>query len=197
MDYYNQKAQNLLEIYQSVDPSSLHSNWSKHLPHKPELALDVGSGSGRDAIWLAKKGWEIVAVEPAVELANLGRKYTEGYKVSWINDRLPGLRKLSDSQGQFSLILVIGVFMHLSCGERLASLRTLEGLMARDSIMAISLRHGPDTEGRGFYQVNAEEIVEFAKTHALKSEVHDNLPDELGRTGVTWQTVLVTKRGER
>lgn len=197
MDYYNQNAQEIFEKYLSVDPSRLHSNWLKYLPRKPEMALDVGGGSGRDSKWLAEKGWEIVVVEPALELANLGRKFTEGYKVSWIDDRLPVLGKLADYQRRFSLILVSGVFMHLSSGDRLDSLRTLEWLMARDSIMAISLRHGPDSEGRGFYQVDAEEIVEFTKTHALKSEVYDNLPDELGRTGVTWQTVIVTKRGER
>ncbi len=197
MDYYNLKAQDLFEKYRSVDPSRLHINWLKHLPHKPELALDVGGGSGRDAIWLAEKDWEIVVVEPALELATLGRKHTQGCNVSWIDDRLPGLAKLADFQGRFSLILVSGVFMHLSCVERLYSLRTLELLMARDSIMVISLRHGPDLEGREFYQVDAEEIVEFAKTHVLKSEVYDNLPDELGRTEVTWQTVVVTKGSER
>ena len=193
MNYYNQNAKKLFEKYQSAPPEKIHACWADHLPTKTGLALDVGGGSGRDAKWLAEKGWEVVVVEPAIELFKLGRKYTEGNAVSWIDDRLPSLSMLKGYQHRFSLILVSGVFMHLSYEDRFDSLRNLEGLLAENSIMVITLRHGLDSEERGFHNVAPEEIVEFADKNNLQSKVYDNLKDELGRKEVTWKTVVITK----
>ena len=35
------------------------------LPRPPGRALDVGAGTGRDAAWLARLGFQVVAVEPS------------------------------------------------------------------------------------------------------------------------------------
>eukprot|EP00362_Geleiidae_sp_MMETSP1317_P000446 CAMPEP_0201284792 /NCGR_PEP_ID=MMETSP1317-20130820/84925_1 /ASSEMBLY_ACC=CAM_ASM_000770 /TAXON_ID=187299 /ORGANISM="Undescribed Undescribed, Strain Undescribed" /LENGTH=81 /DNA_ID=CAMNT_0047606357 /DNA_START=291 /DNA_END=533 /DNA_ORIENTATION=- len=78
-NYYNRNAKLLFDKYQSLAPDKLHANWLKHLPPKPGLALDIGGGSGRDASWLAQKGWEVIAVEPAAALMELGKKSTEAH----------------------------------------------------------------------------------------------------------------------
>jgi len=195
-DYYDKNAKELFDKYQGVDPDIVHASWLKWLPSKSSLALDVGGGSGRDAKWLAQKGWEVIVVEPAVELAKLGRNQTNGFAVSWVDDFLPVLGKLKKYQGRFSLILVSGVLMHLSQDERIDSLQTLENLMAEKSLLVITLRHGPDSEERGFYHVEPDEIVEFAERHGLQTEIISSITDNLGRKEVTWQTVIVTKRVE-
>ena len=196
MSYYNQKAKELFDKYQSVDSDKVHASWSGRLPPDPDLALDVGGGSGRDAKWLADKGWEVVVVEPAKGLFELGREFTKGHRITWIDDCLPYLEKLKGYRSRFSLILVSGVFMHLSYDERLESFQTLERLMAKDAILVISLRHGPDLEKREFYQVVPEEIVGFANKNDFQSEIYRNQADKLGRKEVTWETIIVTKRGE-
>ncbi|MFO7606879.1 MAG: methyltransferase domain-containing protein [Desulfurivibrionaceae bacterium] len=194
LNYYNQNAKQLFDKYQSVDPDKVHASWLGHLPQKPGLALDVGGGSGRDAIWLAKRGWEVIVVEPAAALLELGQKSTEAYPVIWINDCLPTLAKFQMYQQTFSLILVSGVLMHLPYQQRLDSMETLAGLMAKDSVLVVSLRQGPDSEGRAFYQVPAEEIVQFAENKSLQAEVTNTLEDVLKRDGVTWQTIIIEKR---
>jgi len=73
-------------------------------------------------------------------------------------------------------------------------METLAGLMAYNSLLVVSLRHGPDSEGREFYQVPADEIVQFAEKKSLQAEVTNTLEDELKRDGVTWQTIIVEKR---
>lgn len=40
------------------------------------LVLDIGAGSGRDALWLAQRGCQVVAVEPAANLRSLGHAKT-------------------------------------------------------------------------------------------------------------------------
>lgn len=196
LDYYNLKAKELFDNYQSVDPEKVHASWAKYLPSIPALALDVGGGSGRDAKWLAQQGWEVVVVEPALELAKFGRNQTYGFSVTWVDDSLPALVKLKEYRTRFSLILVSGVLMHLSRDERIDSLQTLENLMAEKSLLVITLRHGPDSEERGFYHVEPDEIVEFAGRHGLQTEIVSRIADKLGRKEVTWQTVIVTKRVE-
>lgn len=194
MNYYNHNAKQLFDKYQSLDPDKVHASWLRHLPQKPGLALDVGGGSGRDALWLAKRGWEVIVVEPATVLFELGQKTTGGYSVTWINDCLPILAKLQMYQHSFSLILVSGVLMHLPYQQRIDSMETLAGLMADNSLLVVSLRQGPDSEGREFYQVPADEIVQFAEKKSLHAEVTNTLADELKRNGVTWQTIIVEKR---
>jgi len=193
-NYYNHNAKNLFEKYQGLNPDKVHASWLKHLLPKPGLALDVGGGSGRDAAWLAQKGWEVIAAEPANALLKLGQKMTEGSTVRWIDDCLPGLAKLQQYRQQFSLILVSGVLMHLPHQQRVDSLETLIGMMAEGSVMVVTLRHGPNSEGREFYQVHANEIVQFAKKKSLQVTVSNTLSDELKRDGVTWQTIVIEKQ---
>lgn len=191
LNYYNSKAKALFEKYQSLDPNKVHASWLDHIPLKPGLALDVGGGSGRDAGWLAQRGWEVVAVEPAEELFELGQKATDGYSVKWVDDCLPGLTKLKEYQQKFTLILVSGVLMHLPPQQRLDSLETLVSLMAKGSVLVITLRQGPDSDDREFYQVPATEIVQFAIEKTLHVEVKVALEDELKRSGVSWQVVIL------
>ena len=194
LNYYNRNAKFLFDKYLSLDPDKLHASWSDHLPTKPGLALDVGGGSGRDAVWLAQKGWKVIAVEPASALMLLGKKATEANSVTWIDDCLPGLAKLQEYRQQFSLILVSGVLMHLPHQQRVDSMETLIGLMNEDATLVITLRQGPDSEGRKFYQVPTNEIVQFAEEKSLQVEVGETLPDELKRDDVTWQTIIVKNR---
>ena len=60
---------------------------------KPTTALDVGAGSGRDADWLAAKGWQVTATEPAEALLKLAKQHSKE-KVTWCNAALPALTNL-------------------------------------------------------------------------------------------------------
>lgn len=191
LNYYNKNAKHLFGKYQSLNPDILHANWLKHLPLKSGLALDVGGGSGRDSNWLAKKGWEVIAVEPSKALMELGKKATKGYKVKWVDDSLPELSKLKMHRQSFSLILVNAVLMHLPQQLRDASIEKLSSLMTEGSVLIITLRQGPNPETRKFYEVSPDEIVRFAQKKGLQVEVNDTVPDRLGRDGVVWQTIII------
>lgn len=193
-NYYNRNAKQLFEKYQGLDSNKVHASWLKHLPVKPGVALDIGGGSGRDAAWLAKRGWDVIAVEPATMLFELGQNTTNSLSVTWLDDCLPGLLKLQPYQHKFSLILVNAVLMHLPHQQRVESMENLVSLMAEDSLLIITLRQGPDSEGRKLYQVPTQEIVKFAESKSLQVKTSNVLPDELKRDGITWQTIIVASR---
>lgn len=193
LNYYNRNAAYLSRTYLSLDPEVLHAGWIDYLPHKPGLALDIGAGSGRDAAWLARKGWEVIAVEPAGGLRAFGQKATDSLTVSWVNDCLPYLPGLQAYRQRFSFILAAGVLMHLPPRQRRDSLETLAGLLAAEAVMIVTLRYGPNIDGRMFYEVPVEEIAQFAQGKAFHAEVKAVQADRFDREGVRWQTIIVKK----
>jgi SAM-dependent methyltransferase len=88
------------------------------LPATPGAALDVGSGSGRDAAWLARSGWLVVAVEPVEALLAGARRLHGERGIYWLNDSLPCLERVQATDctlyvlrraANKSLILLAGV----------------------------------------------------------------------------------------
>jgi SAM-dependent methyltransferase len=72
-------------------------------------ALDVGCGHGRDAIHLAKQGWDVTAVdleERAIETAR-ERAAGEGVEVNWIVGDVAAIGKLAAPSG-YSLLYDLG-----------------------------------------------------------------------------------------
>lgn len=122
-DFYTSNAQRLAQQYDSLSPEQVHADWLAHLPSiKPNQtlqALDLGAGSGRDASWLAGKGWDVLAVEPSAGLSRLGELATHGQSVRWLNDALPALASLPASyDASFDLILASAMWMHLTLMNR-------------------------------------------------------------------------------
>jgi len=74
IDSYSANAGRLAEVYEGIPFENAHGAWLHFVPHTKSLVLDVGAGSGRDAAWFADQGHEVVAVEPAERLRELGRK---------------------------------------------------------------------------------------------------------------------------
>jgi SAM-dependent methyltransferase len=86
----------------------------------PGTALDLGAGEGRNAVWLAERGWRVTAVDfsavgldKAQELAS-GRRVT----VEWV---LADLRDYEPARGAYQLVLV--TYLHLLPAERAVVLR--------------------------------------------------------------------------
>lgn len=72
---------------------------------EPGTALDVGCGEGADAIWLARRGWKVTALDPsavALERAVTAAISTET-TVTWVHG---GLLELADALGTFDLVSV-------------------------------------------------------------------------------------------
>jgi len=185
---YHQNARKFFEQYQSLSFDEVHREWLDQLPERVGMALDIGAGSGRDAKALAARGWQVCAVEPADALRALGRDYTRGYDVIWLNDCLPGLHRVRALSQQYSLILVSAVWMHLPEAQQQRALRVLTNLLAPGGLLVITVRQGPNTDdGRKFFPVSLATLDRWAQDLALLPVAGGSTADQLGRGAVTWQ----------
>lgn len=76
----------------------------------PGRALDLGCGEGADAVWLAERGWDVVAVD--ISDTALGRA-AEGARTRGVPDRIEFLQTdLSDSFPDGTFDLVSSQFLH-------------------------------------------------------------------------------------
>jgi SAM-dependent methyltransferase len=79
--------------------------------YPPGTALDVGTGEGRHAVWLARRGWDVTAVDFSAVGLDKGRRHAddEGLSVSWVR---ADMRDWEPPAGTtYDLVLV--VYLHL------------------------------------------------------------------------------------
>lgn len=191
-DPYSQRAQHFFNQYQQLAFETVHESWLHHLPTDPGYALDAGAGSGRDAAALARRGWDVIALEPAAELRQLGEEATRGFAVQWLEDRLPELSGVQHLCQRFNLILVSAVWMHLPPNQRNEAFNRLTELLTPGGIIVITLRHGPGDGERTFHEISRSELEGLADEKTLTALATDEWPqdDQLGRDEVWWETVV-------
>ncbi|MBC7005374.1 class I SAM-dependent methyltransferase [Photobacterium sp. BZF1] len=198
-NFYHNNASQLASDYQKLAFEDVHASWEPHWPiaddtGKQPRVLDIGAGSGRDALWFAENGCEVYAVEPAQALRTIGKQHTQSTEVVWLDDILPELKKVISLGIRFDYILLSAVWMHIPRSERNRAFRKLSNLLAPNGKLIITLRHGDFDDGRVNHGVSAEEIEQLAKERALhvclKTELNK---DAMGRNSVQWQTMVLSK----
>ncbi|MGW2392328.1 class I SAM-dependent methyltransferase [Streptomyces lydicamycinicus] len=192
--YYAQHAAALGQRYGSVTFEEVHGGVLDLLPPAPAVALDVGAGTGRDAAALARRGYQVVAVEPVRELREVAQDLHPGENVRWIADSLPELTRL---EGTFDVALVSAVWMHLPPPARRRAMESLAAMLAPAGLLLISLRRGEPPADRMMFDVPAEEVVRDGERAGLRVvRLLDGGADHLGRDEVWWQAVALRKGEE-
>lgn len=94
---------------------------------EPGRALDLAAGDGRNAVWLAARGWSVTGVDFSGVAIGRARDAAarNGASVDWVQADL-----LDWAPAQASADLVAVVFLHLPPGERRAVLRRAANALA-------------------------------------------------------------------
>ena len=100
----------------------------------PGRALDLGAGEGRNAIWLAERGWRVTAVDFSAIGLQKARRLAEarGVEVNWTE---ADLRSYSPARGAFDLVVL--VYIHLPGEERRAVVRRAADAVAAGGTLLV------------------------------------------------------------
>ena len=191
VDWYETHADEVVERYESLDFEQVHGWLIDALPSPPATALDIGAGSGRDAAWLARHGYEVVAIEPSAAMRERARKRHASLPITWMDDSLPALPHITRTGLNFDLILLSAVWMHLPETERPRAFRKIINLLRPGGVLAISLRQGPAEPERGIHPVTVAELGQLCRDHGAFIEKTVGDADELGREEVSWIQVVI------
>lgn len=99
--------------------------------HAPGRALDLGCGTGTNAITLAKHAWDVVGVDFAKRALRLAGRKAKFYAVN-IDFHHEDVTKLTTIRGKFDLILDIGCFHSLPPSKRNPTILHTSQLLAEN-----------------------------------------------------------------
>ena len=120
------------ELLWTAEPNRFVAAELQELP--PGRALDLGTGEGRNAVWLAERGWRVTAVDFSPVALDKGRRLaqTRGVDVDWV---LGDLRAYRPELAAYDLVLV--AYLHLPPAERAAVLRGATAALARHGMLLV------------------------------------------------------------
>lgn len=102
-------------------------------------ALDIGCGTGRDAVYLARRGWRVTGVdftEPALQKARQ-RAQDQGVDVQWVQGDVANLAELGLEPG-YTLIYDMGCLHGLPDAARQSAMRAIGDLAAPRAVLLIA-----------------------------------------------------------
>lgn len=105
----------------------------------PGRALDVGCGTGRDAVYLATRGWQVTAVDiSATAIARARQRAAQGHaEVHWITGDVSQLATLGLKPG-YTLLYDLGCIQGLPDPARKSTLRALTELAAPGAMLVLT-----------------------------------------------------------
>ena len=124
------------DLVWGLDPNRWLVTEAEGLP--PGRALDLGCGEGRNALWLADRGWLVTGVDFAgvglARAAQLAEQAEMASRVTWVQ------ADVSDpSTWGASFDLVVVAYLHLVSGERRRVLRAAAQVLApRGTLLVIA-----------------------------------------------------------
>jgi SAM-dependent methyltransferase len=120
------------ELLWTAEPNRFVAAELGELP--PGWALDLGAGEGRNAVWLAERGWRVTAVDfsPVALAKARALAQTRGVAVDWV---LADLREYRPAPAAYDLVLV--AYLQLFPPERTAVLHGAVAALAPNGTLLV------------------------------------------------------------
>lgn len=156
LDQWNERYRARDEI--NADPAQLLVSAASELP--PGRALDLACGAGRNAFWLASRGWQVVAIDGAAEAINILRSHEAPVDARVID--LEADAPLPFADQSFDLVAIL-YYLHRPLFAEAKRVLKRGGLVVCAAKM------------RGTYRVQPEELAQhfrdFEILHSSEGEI--------------------------
>lgn len=191
---YAADAEALIAPYDALDSARVLAPVIDLFDGPPLDILEIAAGTGRDAAWLAARGHRVVAVEPVAAFRDAARRLHPSPDVSWHDDRLPDLVRIT---GCYDRVLLVAVWQHLDPATRIRALARMAGLIAPGGYLALSLRDGPGAPARAVYEAPPEDTIAAAAQVGLTLDRRvtiDSVSETNRAAGVRWTWLALRAR---
>lgn len=189
---YDAEGADLVARYERMQAEEVHQAVADFIPDGAgRLALDIGAGSGRDAFWLDRLGYDVVAVEPSKTMRTAGSALHATAAIRWLDDRLPTLTATHRLGIAFDIILLSGVLMHVRPDERPRAFRKIATLLKPGGRILLSVRDGEGSVARPMWPIPRGEVEAYARAQGLLVMHVQEGEDLQNRPDVRWTTFVL------
>lgn len=146
------------ELVWSAEPNRFVAQECADLP--PGRAVDLAAGEGRNAIWLARRGWDVTAVDFSQVALDKGRRLAGETAVSWVRGDATTWRP------DTPVDLAVVAYLQLPADERRSANRNaFESLAPGGTFLLVAHDSTNLTEGTGGPQdptvlMTAEDVLD-------------------------------------
>lgn len=161
-------------------------------------ALDVGCGEGSDAVWLARQGWKVTAVDISEVALDRGRAAESGHLVTWMRADLLAWEPPAEA-----FDLVTSHFLHFPPAERARLFANLARAVRPGGVLLVVSHHPSDLEKNirrppsPDLLFTADEIAALlppGEWEVLEADARPRMAEREGQTIEIHDTVLKARR---
>ena len=198
LDYYQRNAKEFFSQTINVDMQNVYHPFLEYLPKthlsNQQKILDVGCGSGRDSVFFANQGFEVVAIDGSKSLIELAQQTDT--RIGWQCLRFDEIAKQS-WQNQFTGIWACASLLHVAFDDLPKILNDLLSCLKPNGVLYASFKYGDSErkkEGRFFCDIN-EERWQFITQQLNKVILIQNWHSQDNRADrrETWFNCLLSK----
>jgi len=197
LDYYKNNSSMLVNRYESADVTCVQNLLLQTFKKKNRL-LEIGCGSGRDASFMFKNGFDVIAIDGSENMINEAKKIHPEISNFLYTKVLPHELEF---ETKFDGIYSIATLMHLSFEDVKLTLTKIFNLLNSNGkfLMSVSLfrddidKNGFDNKGRFFLVLPQNRWIELCKDIGFKIESIKTNKDGLNRSGIEWLTLIMSK----
>lgn len=198
LDYYQRNAKEFFSQTINVDMQNVYQPFLEYLP-KPHLSnqqkiLDVGCGSGRDSVFFANKGFEVVAIDGSKSLIELAQQTDT--RIDWQCLRFDEIAKQS-WQNQFTGIWACASLLHVPFDDLPKILNDLLSCLRPTGILYASFKYGDnerEKDGRFFCDMNEHgwQLIGEQLDSAKALKLWQTVDNRMDKRDIWWNVLLKT-----
>lgn len=197
ISWYDEHAEGLASRYDQADAESLHSLLRKWIPSGSSV-LEIGCGSGRDALFLASMECSVTATDGSDAMLqtarqNLRKKAERNVSFEPALFPLPAGHPLL--RRTFDAITAIAVLMHISDSDLFTFASQVKILLKDQGIFFCSFSSGErkEKDDRFFENRTPEEVQHLFEQSGFRLLARVETKDGLGRD-ILWMTMVFSLR---
>lgn len=183
--FYKEHAEEYIKATENIDMSREHEMFERHLGEGQQFILDVGCGSGRDALYFKSQGHHVIAIDPNVEFVEHARQINiDAYQSDVAHIEFVDM---------FDGIWACAVLLHYRKKELSAAFTKLYNALKEDGILFCSFLYGEleeDRDGRHYSDLTDESLKDYIGDFKI---IDVMITDDRLKENKIWLNVVLKK----